>query len=114
SSPLFASESRLKKNGLLPAEVTSRRATDRRIHASFEYRKVIDWKAGNRSPAFPARFASANQPPGLKTGSNDRPAEKAFALKTRRAAKAKLLPQFEPKVSEKMEPSKTISPYDCS
>jgi len=33
--------------------------------------------------------------------------KKAFALKARGAAKAKLLPQFELKVSEKMEPSKT-------
>jgi len=41
-----------KKNGLLPAEVTSRRATDRRIHASFEYRKVIGWNARNHSWRF--------------------------------------------------------------
>jgi len=57
--------------------------------------------------AFLARFASANQPPGLKTGSDDRPAEKAFTLKARAAAKANLLPQFDQKASEKMEPSKT-------
>ena len=93
---------RIKRNGLLGGRAANRRATDRCVYGSFEYRKVIVWKARQSWPAFLARFASANQPLGLKTSSNDRAAEKGPCTQRSRSSKSelKLLPQFEQKASE--------------